>query len=126
MALDHWPATVPYRVLRDGYTIKPLRTPDVTEFEDGPDRMRQSSIIDARVETVGIVMNAAEVQLATQFIVGRQPGSLYGGSKRFLMPVRFIGETDFSDRQCYILKGEYSFRTFGRNYRLDFTRVVIV
>jgi hypothetical protein len=116
-----WPANVNYRPLRAGYEEKPLFTPETTDMQDGPPRMRSSGDIIAIASPVMIVLRSpAEVRTLRDFLVH----DLNRASAPFMMPVRLLGEEGYAMRVCEIQKGEYAIAPFGRIDRVSFTRVV--
>lgn len=82
MALPVWPVTLPTRPLRDGYERGPRRGALQTEFEDGPDRLRDQSRIDAMSETVTMDMTPAQFVVFEAFY----RDDLFRGKSRFTMP----------------------------------------
>lgn len=116
-----WPENVPYAVVRDGYDEKPLYKPLGTEMEDGPLRMRRTGNIDARVETVGIILRTdLQVNLLRRFF----EVTLNQASDEFTMPVKLLGESGYTTRECQVQNGEYRFAPFAAAVRLSFTRIV--
>ena len=119
--MQDWPDSAPYKVVRDGYDEKPLFKPNATEMEDGPPRMRRQGNINGRVEPIGIILHTDyQVNLLRRFL----EETLNQASDEFRMPVKLLGESVYTVRECQVQNGEYKFAPFAAAVRLSFTRIV--
>jgi hypothetical protein len=105
MTLPVWPDGVNYKPDTSGFSFdQAYAAAVVTQFEDGPDRMRRRAFTRIRRMAYRIILDSdAECFAARDFI----ENALGDGTSRFRMPVRMPGATEYAPRIVYIENAAY-------------------
>lgn len=126
MAVPSWPVGLPYAPRLEGYQVsEPHRSAKVTEYEDGPERMRPASNTVIQRMAYRIVLETpAQYDTWRTFAVA----TLNKGTSRFTMPVPSPGQgSGFTSRTCYLENGAWNAeRTGASGWLISFTLCAIM
>lgn len=123
MTLASWPAGIPYKPERSGFSVaQPYAAASVTQFDDGPDRIRQRSF--TAIKKLAYVI-ALESDADCAAVVDFLDNTLAQGTRRFTMPVSIPG-AGFVTKTCYLDQGTYKIDPLGLFWSVSFTLCVLM
>jgi hypothetical protein len=117
MTIAAWPAGLTYAPLVDAVSVaQPHPAASITQYEDGPARMRRRSYTRIQKLAYAIALKAAEYATFRSFVAD----DLDDGTAQFTMTV-LLPEAGWATRRVYLEGGQYTARRHGSGWLVAFT-----